>query len=111
MIEEFEKHVDILFSKPEDKVGKLLHASVGVAGEAGELLDSIKKHWIYGADLDKENILEECGDLLFYVTACLLHSGFTLREAMEHNVEKLRKRYPEGYTDQAARNRADKTEL
>ena len=109
MFKDFEKHVDILFKKPDDKVGKLLHASVGAAGEAGELLDTIKKHWIYDAELDRENILEECGDLLFYVTACLIHSGFSLEEAMLHNIAKLKKRYPEGYTDQAARERADKT--
>lgn len=107
----FEQHVDRLFIKPEDdKVGKLLHAAVGVAGEAGELLDAIKRHWIYGAELDSENLLEESGDLLFYVTALLIHAGYDLELAMRHNIEKLGKRYPQGYTDRNARDRLDKQE-
>ena len=108
MLEHFTGHVNRLFVKPEDRAGKLLHAAVGVAGEAGELLDQVKKHWIYNKDLDHENILEECGDLLFYTTAVLIHSGWSLEEAMVHNMEKLAKRYPQGYTDEAARERADK---
>ena len=108
-IERFENHVDLLFLKPADKPGKRLHAAVGIAGEAGEVLDAIKKNWIYDADLDVENILEECGDLLFYITALLLHSGHTLQDAMWHNIDKLSKRYPEGYTDHHARERMDKS--
>ena len=107
---EFEAHVRQLFVKPYDSCGRMLHAAVGIAGEAGELLDAIKKHWIYEAELDRENILEECGDSLFYVTALLDECGFTLADAMRHNMEKLAKRYPDGYTDSAARDRADKVE-
>lgn len=105
----FAQHVAKLFVKPTDEVGRLLQAAVGISGEAGELLDCIKKTWIYGKKLDKENILEECGDLLFYIQAILAEAGFTMQEAREHNVFKLRKRYPEGYTDEAAQVRADKT--
>lgn len=106
----FAAHVDRLFVKPDDQIGKLLHAAVGVAGEAGELLDAIKKSWIYGKELDRDNLLEECGDTLFYVAALLRHAGFTLEQAMEHNIAKLSVRYPNGYTDQAARDRADKVD-
>ena len=105
---DFESHVAALFVKPADRVGRLVHAAVGCGTEAGELLDAVKKSWIYGAALDEENVLEECGDQLFYVTAMLLECGFTLDDAMEHNKRKLRERYPEGYTDAAARERADK---
>lgn len=105
---DFAYHVNRLFVKPDDHVGKLLHAAVGVAGEGGELLDAIKKTWIYGKELDTENLLEECGDTLFYIQALLTECGFTLDDAMQHNMAKLAKRYPEGYTDKAARDRADK---
>lgn len=107
-LEAFTQHALRLFVKPDDLIGKLLHAAVGISGEAGEILDCIKKTWIYEKNLDSENLLEECGDLLFYTAALLHHSGWTLREAMEHNKAKLAKRYPQGYTDQAARDRADK---
>jgi NTP pyrophosphatase (non-canonical NTP hydrolase) len=85
-----------------------LHAAVGVAGEAGELLDAIKRTWVYNEPLDGENVLEECGDVLFYIQAQLNVTGLTLHDAIEHNVAKLHKRYPDGYTDAAAQARADK---
>lgn len=105
---EFAKNCRRLFVKPEDETGKLLHAAVGVAGEAGELLDAIKKHWIYSKPLDRENLIEECGDALFYISALLDNCGSSLPEAMHENMAKLNKRYPAGYTDQAAQERADK---
>ena len=105
---DFERHVDRLFCKPQTQIERQLHAAVGIAGESGELIDAIKKTWIYEKELDRENVLEECGDLLFYVTAMLINSGFTISQAMDHNVVKLAKRYPDGYTDQHARERKDK---
>ena len=106
--DDFAKHVARLFIKPEDSMGRMVHASMGIAGEAGEVVDAVKKHWVYGKELDRENILEECGDLLFYITALLTETGFTLDDAMVANVAKLAKRYPTGYTDAAAITRADK---
>jgi NTP pyrophosphatase (non-canonical NTP hydrolase) len=108
--QKFATHVSRLFIKPHDSIGRMVHASMGVSGEAGELLDAIKKTWIYGKQLDRENILEECGDALFYIQALLTENGFTMGDAAEHNYAKLAKRYPAGYTDQAAQVRADKLE-
>ena len=107
----FENNVQRLFVKPEDKTLRLVHAAMGISGEAGEVVDAVKKHWIYGAPLDKENLLEECGDVLFYVSACLSLCGFSINDAMNHNIEKLNKRYPAGYSDNDARKRADKAEV
>lgn len=108
MTKEFQTHVTRLFVKPSDSIGRMVHASMGIAGEAGEVVDAVKKTWIYGNPLDTENILEECGDLLFYIQALLTENGFTMDEAIAHNIAKLAKRYPQGYTDQAAIARADK---
>ncbi len=85
-----------------------LHAAVGIAGEAGELLDAIKKTWVYTKPLDQANVIEECGDLLFYIQAMLNTFGMTMEEVIGLNVAKLRLRYPDGYTDAAAQARADK---
>lgn len=104
----FAAHVARLFIKPSDHTGRLVHAAVGVSGEAGELLDAVKKHWIYGKPLDVANLIEEVGDALFYLQALATEAGFTLDDAMRQNVIKLSKRYPQGYTDQAAQDRADK---
>ena len=105
---EFREHTRRLFVKPDSTVEKMVHAVMGVSGEAGELVDAIKKHWIYGKELDSENVLEECGDLLFYMDRILDLCGYTIEDAMQANFEKLRIRYPQGYTDYAARDRADK---
>lgn len=86
----------------------LLHMAMGVAGEAGELLDAIKKHVIYGKELDMKNVIEELGDLCFYIQGIqneLLIADITILNA---NFKKLGKRYAKGYSDVAAQARADK---
>jgi len=89
-----------------------IHMAMGVAGEAGELLDTIKKAAIYRKPYDKDNVLEECGDILFYVQGMLNSFGFTLQGAITANVEKLSVRYSKGnYTDAQAQSRADKEVL
>ena len=89
---------------------ELLHAAVGVSGEAGELLDAIKKHVIYGKPLDYDNVVEESGDILYYLVALLSLAApeLTLEDVMEANRAKLSKRYPDGYSDKNAINRKDK---
>jgi len=95
---------------PED--AHRIHMAMGVAGEAGELLDTIKKAAIYRKPYDKENVLEECGDILFYVQGMLNSFGFTLKDAIKANVHKLGIRYSKGnYTDAQAQSRADKEAL
>ena len=87
----------------------LLHMVVGISGEAGELLDAIKKKVIYRKPLDRENVLEELGDLEFYLEGIRQGLGITREQCLEANIAKLSKRY-EGlnYTDHAAQERADK---
>lgn len=87
----------------------LIHAVFGVAGEAGELIDPVKKSMFYGKPLDVDNIREEAGDLLWYIAGPLCRAlGCTLEDLAKENVNKLQKRYPGKYTDQAAIERADK---
>jgi NTP pyrophosphatase (non-canonical NTP hydrolase) len=113
---EFEAMVDAL-AKPGEAIlasltpekAHLLHMAVGIAGEAGELLDAIKKHVIYNKEPDLKNIVEELGDLEFYMEGMRaklgIHRDFILRQ----NMYKLEERYKGfKYTDQAAQDRADK---
>ena len=86
----------------------LLHMAVGVCGEAGELLDAIKKHVIYRQPLDQDNVIEELGDIEFYLEGLRQGAGVDRRCALERNVAKLRARYGKAYSDQAARARKDK---
>jgi NTP pyrophosphatase (non-canonical NTP hydrolase) len=86
----------------------LLHAALGLAGEAGEVVEHVKKAMYYGKPLDEAKLKEEAGDLLWYIAAPLCRAlGCTLDELASANVAKLRKRYPEKYTDLDAIARVD----
>jgi NTP pyrophosphatase (non-canonical NTP hydrolase) len=88
------------------------HMLSGIVTEAGELFDIFKRHHFYGQPFDTEHASEEIGDLSFYIAGlCHLLEGYgcpTWDQILEQNVAKLTARYPDGYTDQAAAERADK---
>lgn len=86
----------------------IIHASLGVSSEAGELSGAIKKHLIYGQPLDKLNIKEECGDILWYISLMLTSCGYTMESCMQDNIDKLKIRYPEKFTEELAKERLDK---
>lgn len=87
----------------------LLHMGVGVSTEANELLDAIKKHVIYQKPLDVENVKEELGDLLFYMSNLMQSVGLSFEEILQHNIDKLSVRYSKGsYSNAQAQERADK---
>lgn len=89
----------------ETNLDRLLHGSIGLATEAGELQDAVKRDLIYGQPLDRVNVIEECGDVLWYLVLILTAVGSTLEEAKARNIAKLRKRYPEKFTEAQALNR------
>ena len=113
---DYEKMVHDLAKSGEDIVAELtpaqahlLHMAVGIAGEAGELLDAIKKNVIYNRDLDLENVIEELGDLEFYMEGLRQGANVTRDETLNHNFNKLYTRYASGqYSNQQAQDRADK---
>lgn len=89
----------------------LLHMAVGVSGEAGELLDAIKKHCVYQKAMNMENVMEEAGDILFYLTGILNELDMTIEQCIQANMDKLSKRYPSGsYSNADAIARADKND-
>lgn len=85
--------------------GRLLHYALGLCTEVGELQDAIKKFVAYGKDIDKVNIKEELGDILWYHARLCALFGFTYEEVMELNIEKLKARYGNKFTEHAALNR------
>lgn len=85
------------------------HMAKGMAGEAGEVVDCIKRHTVYGKDLDVNNLKEELGDTLFFMQGIMREFNWTFADLMEDNMRKLDKRYATGsYSDAQAQNRADK---
>lgn len=87
-----------------------IHMVMGICGEAGELLDAMKKAVIYRKELDRENVIEELGDIEFYLEGFRQSVGITREETIRENMDKLSKRYAKlQYTDTAAQTRADKS--
>ena len=85
----------------------LFHGALGIATEAGELLDPLKKAVTYGKPLDKVNIIEELGDIYFYLQLCCLAVGLPMSEIRRANLKKLRSRYSTGkwtYAEALERN-------
>lgn len=78
---------------------RLMHSIMGVANEAGELMEAIKKGIFYGKEPDRVNLIEEYGDLLWYIALGLDALGVTFDEVMEKNIAKLKARYKDGEFD------------
>ena len=75
----------------------LFNAMLGLAGETGECCDLVKKHYYQdGRDITAK-LIDELSDVMWYLAEAASAMGCTLNDIAEHNVEKLRKRYPEGF--------------
>lgn len=85
----------------------LSNYSMGLAGEAGEVLEPLKKFLYHGHTLDKAKVSNELADVIWYVSALANTLEVDLGEALERNVEKLRARYPEGFSNADSINRRE----
>jgi NTP pyrophosphatase (non-canonical NTP hydrolase) len=86
---------------------RLLNAVLGLAGEAGEVADLVKKQRFHGHDIDSQKLIDELGDILWYVALAADSLGAPLEQVAERNVAKLLRRYPEGFSEQASRERVE----
>ena len=86
---------------------QLANAALGLTGEAGETAEIIKKHLFHATPLDQEALAKELGDCLWYIGAFATVLGLSLDDIAQRNVDKLRKRYPEGFDSERSRNRTE----
>lgn len=84
---------------------RLLHAAIGLCTETGELQDALKKSIFYGKPLDRTNLAEELGDVMWYIAIACDALGVSLEGVMEKNIAKLKARYGDKFTQHAALNR------
>lgn len=113
MVRSLAKPGDDIVQSLTPEMAHALHMAIGIAGESGELLDAIKKASIYCKPLDRDNVIEELGDLEFYMEGLRQGFGITREEVLVANVYKLalgpKARYKGGkYSNEAAQARADK---
>lgn len=87
---------------------QIIIAALKLNSESGELADTIVKNLSYGKSLDGFNIIEECGDLLWYISLILSSMEVSMEQCMIENINKLKLRYPEKFTEKDALERKDK---
>lgn len=83
------------------------NAALGIAGEAGEVADEVKKCMYQGHPWQPSKIIEELGDVLWYVALMADLMNVPLEYVMQANIEKLERRYPDGFSEDASVNRSE----
>ena len=89
-------------NKYKPQATRLIHAAFGLSSEVGEFTDSLKKTFFYNQYLDIQNLKEELGDCLWYIAIACDALEVGISSIMEANIRKLKKRYPEKYTNEKA---------
>lgn len=84
---------------------RMIIAALGLAGEAGEFANMVKKLTAHGHDITNTELADELGDVLWYLAEAASASGLTLNDIAQQNVDKLRARYPDGFSEERSRNR------
>ncbi len=98
--EHYQRFVDAGVSLDNDTYReRLMLAGMGLGGEAGEVCDEAKKVAFHGKDMDRDKLVKELGDVLWYFALMLSIHGITIENVMETNVFKLCDRYPHLHSD------------
>lgn len=88
-----------------DKKDVLINGVMGLCGESGEAIDIVKKWLAQGHTLRREQLIDELGDIAWYLAEAAFALDVTLDEVLAGNLEKLRRRYPEGFDSDRSRGR------
>jgi NTP pyrophosphatase (non-canonical NTP hydrolase) len=108
-ITEYQQYAERTANKSDNISWRLANFGMGLAGEAGEVCDYLKKVVFHGHELDRQKLCDELGDVLWYIATLATTAGLSLREVAWENVNKLKNRYPEGFDSQRSINREAKT--
>ena len=90
-----------------DKKDILINGVMGLCGESGEAIDIVKKHLAQGHELDREHLIKELGDIAWYLAEVATVLDVDLEEVLTRNIEKLKARYPEGFSIEKSINRME----
>lgn len=85
----------------------LINGVMGLCGESGEAIDIVKKHLAQGHPLDREKLIKELGDVAWYLAETAYALEVPLEEVLQRNIEKLRERYPEGFSSERSMDRPE----
>lgn len=106
-INEYQQLAMTTLNKEMSKKDMLINGVMGLCGESGEAIDIVKKHLAQGHELDKEKLIKELGDIAWYLAEMATVLDIELEEVLTRNIEKLKKRYPEGFDKEKSLNREE----
>ena len=104
-INEYQTLAMTTLNKDLTKKEILVNSVMGLNGEAGEAIDIVKKHLFHGHELNKEELIKELGDVAWYLAEAAYALDIDLETVLQLNIEKLKKRYPEGFSKENSINR------
>ena len=104
-INEYQQLALATLNKELSKDQVLLNGLMGLCGESGEAIDLLKKHLCHGHELDKDKLIYELGDVAWYLAIASYALNMDLEEVLRLNIEKLKKRYPGGFSSDKSINR------
>ncbi len=88
-----------------NKKDLLLNGVMGLCGESGEVIDLVKKHIAQGHELNRDKMIEELGDVAWYIALTAYALDVDMDSVLKQNIDKLKKRYPHGFEKQRSINR------
>ena len=86
---------------------RILNGVLGLAGESGECADLVKKALFQGHKLDRDHLIDELSDVAWYIAETATGLGVSLSEILNHNIEKLKRRYPDGFDPERSIHREE----
>ncbi len=105
-INEYQELAAKTINKDLNQKDMLINGAMGLCGESGEAIDIIKKHVFHNHELDKEHLAKELGDIAWYLSETATALGYSLEDIFKMNIEKLKKRYPDGFDSEKSINRS-----
>ena len=105
-VNEYQKLAMKTLNPKLDKKDVLINSVMGLCGESGEAIDIVKKWMAHGHELDREHFIKELGDIAWYLAEAATALDVTLEDVLQANIEKLKKRFPEGFDESRSKERA-----
>ena len=94
---EYQKLAMVTLNPQLNKKDVLINSVMGLCGESGEAIDIVKKWMAQGHELDKAHLAKELGDIAWYLAEAATALDMPLEDILQENINKLKKRYPEGF--------------
>ena len=101
-VNEYQKLAMTTLNPALSKKDVLINGVMGLCGESGEAIDIVKKHLAQGHDLDRDALIKELGDIAWYLAETATALDVSLEEVLTRNIDKLKKRYPEGFSSHSS---------